>query len=74
MAWNGIPVAGAPVYHYNEIGTYLDRFAKTDARGHVQITVSTTPHNFKVEYRGKEYWTGNLYAIADQKLGVEVPL
>ncbi|PKN25394.1 MAG: hypothetical protein CVU64_20010 [Deltaproteobacteria bacterium HGW-Deltaproteobacteria-21] len=35
VAWNGIPVAGAPVYLYSETGIYLDRFAKTDARGHV---------------------------------------
>jgi len=74
VAWNGIPVAGAPVYLYSKTGIYLDRFAKTDARGHAQFTVPIKPHNFKVEYRGKEYWTGNLFAITDQTLGVEVVL
>ncbi len=74
VTWNGIPVAVAPVYLYSETGTYLDRFMKTDAGGHVQFTVPTTPCNFKVKYRGKEYWTGNLFAIVLQKLEVEVPL
>jgi hypothetical protein len=74
MTWNGINVTGAPVYLYTENGTYLDRCATTDARGHVQFTVPNTPHNFRVEYRGKEYWTGALFAIADQKLDVEVRL
>ena len=72
VTWNGINVTGAPVY--TGTGTYLDRCTATDARGHVQFTVPITPHNFRVEYRGKEYWTGSTFAIADQKLEVEVPL
>jgi len=35
VTWNGMPASGAPVYLHNETGTYLDRFMKTDAGGHV---------------------------------------
>jgi len=74
VTWNGIDVVEAPVHLYTKKGIYLDKCSTTDARGHVQFTVPIAPHSFKVEYRGKEYWTGTFSAIADQKLEVQVPL
>ena len=74
VTWNGAEVSGSPVYLFTETGTYLNRSVNTGSQGHAQFQVPVKPYKFRVDYGGRQYWTGVITPIAHQALSVEVPL
>lgn len=74
VTWNGAEVSGVPVYLFTETGSYLNRTVPTDAQGHAKFQVPVKQYKFRVDYNGRQYWTGITTPILHQQLSLETPL
>jgi hypothetical protein len=74
VTWNGQNVVNAPVYLFTETGSYLNKSQKTNADGQATFGVPAKAYKFRVDYGGKQYWSGIGSVIADEEMDVEMPL
>jgi len=68
----GIPLTGVKVYAFNDTGAYLGLSASTDAVGMVDFRLPSGDFNFRADYMGSQYFSGNSTVIAhvDNPVGI----
>jgi hypothetical protein len=71
---DGAGAEGLRVYLFNTAGTYLGRYAVTDADGWTAFLLPEGGYRFRVDADGRQYWSADSQVTADQTSGIEVLL
>jgi RHS repeat-associated protein len=68
----GLSIPGVKVYAFNDSGAYLGLNAITDAVGMVDFRLPAGDYNFRADYMGSQYFSGNSAIIAhvDNPVGI----
>ena len=68
----GLPIPGVKVFVFNDAGAYLGINAVTDAIGMVDFRLPAGVYNFRADYMGSQYFSGNSAIIAhvDNPVGI----
>ncbi|MDY6839804.1 MAG: RHS repeat-associated core domain-containing protein [Thermodesulfobacteriota bacterium] len=59
MTHMGLPAEGVNVYVFSSAGTYLGLFDVTDQDGLTSFRLPSGDYNFRGDYQGSQYWSGN---------------
>ena len=66
------PLEGVPTYVFSESGSYLSLNGTSDADGNVVYRLPAGTYNFRGDYLGSQYFSGNTVLVADQANPVEI--
>jgi len=66
------PLEGVPTYVFSESGSYLSLNGTSDADGKVVYRLPAGTYNFRGDYLGSQYFSGNTVLVADQANAVEI--
>ncbi|MFH2044003.1 MAG: RHS repeat-associated core domain-containing protein [Pseudomonadota bacterium] len=66
VTWLDDPLSEVPVYVFNAAGSYLGINGTTDAAGQAAFRLAAGEYNFRADYMGSQYFSGNTTMIADQ--------
>ena len=69
---SGLPMAGLPVYVYSAEGSYLNVNGSTDANGQIQFRLPAETYNFRSDYQGSQFWSGNQDLVPDQVNSIDI--
>jgi len=66
------PLEGVQTYVFSENGSYLSLNGTSDADGKVAYRLPAGTYNFRGDYLGSQYFSGNTVLVADQANPVEI--
>ena len=69
---SGLPMAGLPVYLYSAERSYLNVQESTDVNGQVQFRLPAETYNFRSDYQGSQFWSGEQDLVSDQVNPVDI--
>jgi len=58
VSWNGYGLENVPVYVYSESASYLGILGWTDSDGNAVFRLPAATHEFRADYLGGQYWSG----------------
>jgi RHS repeat-associated protein len=69
----GTPIASVPAYLFSSPGSYLGRYENTDAQGQAGFVLSAGTYKFRVDYRGYQFWSGEIAVTTGGELSLPIP-
>lgn len=68
----GNPLEGVPTYVFSETNAYLSLNGTSDAKGNMAYRLPAGTYNFRGDYLGSQYFSGNTVLVPDQVNPVEI--
>jgi Chitobiase/beta-hexosaminidase C-terminal domain/Putative Ig domain len=72
VSGGGFPLAGQPVFVYTTTGAYLGLNQTTTTDGQVHFRLPEGDYNFRADYEGNRYWSGDKPLAAHQVNPVDI--
>lgn len=67
-----LPKDNISIYAFTPAKSYLNVTGKTDAEGRVTLRLPAATYNFRADYDGNQYWSGDQVLSADQSNPVNI--